>query len=411
MQEWIDQNGFEDRNALIRYANALVMKYGGTAGALACIMYEKTAEAQGKAVKTAEIAELPSYGEVAKAINGTMKETVKKVPSTVGRLTKQVGADTTIKNGIRDGAQFAWIPGGAETCAFCITLASRGWQHMSKKALKNGHAEHIHAGCDCQYAVRFDSSSNVEGYDPDKYLQMYEDAEGTPKEKINEMRRKLYAEKNGLEVDDEGYATGKTLTEQEYRKVIRGEASTLSFTRNNKNVSVSVKKIESYETPVYVSDNVQIKPKALNTLIQNTNQAIKEYGLSAEESPAVVILAQNELEGAFGIYDAIANTTYYSELITKSNVQSLAGGKQVIERHETWHAKQAAAYRNNYGQITEENKNDYINETCKKSKKNLDSLGITVENVDKISDYAAMMYRRGRYDETEADYMALRKKE
>ena len=410
MQEYIDRHGFDDRKSLIDYANALVLKYGGASGALACIMYEKTAEAENKAVKTAEMADLPSYGEVAKAVNGTMKTSKASVPSTVGRLTKQVGADTTLKNALRDGAQFAWIPSG-DTCAFCITLASRGWQYASKKAIKNGHAEHIHSHCDCQYAIRFNSSTNVAGYDPDKYLQMYEDATGTPKEKINEMRRKLYAEKNGLEVDDEGYATGKTLTEQEYRKVIRGEASTLSFTRNNKNVSVSVKKIESYETPVYVSDNVQIKPKALNTLIQNTNQAIKEYGLSAEESPAVVILAQNELEGASGIYDAIANTTYYSELITKSNVQSIAGGKQVIERHETWHAKQAAAYRNNYGQITEENKNDYINETCKKSKKNLDSLGITVENVDKISDYAAMMYRRGRYDETEADYMALRKKE
>lgn len=196
MQEWIDQNGFEDRNALIRYANALVMKYGGTAGAMACIMYEKTAEAQGKTVKTAEIAELPSYGEVAKAINGTMKETVKKVPSTVGRLTKQVGADTTIKNGIRDGAQFAWVPGGAETCAFCITLASRGWQYMSKKALKNGHAEHVHAGCDCQYAVRFDRSSNVEGYDPDKYKKIYDNMPGkTPEDKINSLRRLLTGDK------------------------------------------------------------------------------------------------------------------------------------------------------------------------------------------------------------------------
>jgi effector-binding domain-containing protein len=39
---------------------------------------------------------------------------------------------------------------------------------------------------------------------------MYEDATGTPKEKINEMRRKLYAEKNGLEVDGEGYAIRKS---------------------------------------------------------------------------------------------------------------------------------------------------------------------------------------------------------
>ena len=209
MQEYINRHGFDDRKALIDYANALVLKYGGASGALACIMYEKTAEAENKAVKTAEMADLPSYGEVAKAVNGTMKTSKASVPSTVGRLTKQVGADTTLKNALRDGAQFAWIPSG-DTCAFCITLASRGWQYASKKAIKNGHAEHIHSHCDCQYAIRFNSSTNVAGYDPDKYLQMYEDATGTPKEKINEMRRKLYAEKNGLEVDGEGYAIRKS---------------------------------------------------------------------------------------------------------------------------------------------------------------------------------------------------------
>ena len=69
-------------------------------------------------------------------------------------------------------------------------LASRGWQHISDRALKNGHAEHIHAHCDCQYAVRFDNNTEVEGYDPDKYLEMYENAEGdTWQEKLNAMRR------------------------------------------------------------------------------------------------------------------------------------------------------------------------------------------------------------------------------
>lgn len=61
---------------------------------------------------------------------------------------------------------------------------------MSKKALRNGHAEHIHAHCDCEYAVRFDGKSTVAGYDPDKYLEEYYDANGD----INEMRRKRYAQ-------------------------------------------------------------------------------------------------------------------------------------------------------------------------------------------------------------------------
>lgn len=191
MQQWIDKHGTDDRTGLIAYADALIQRYGQASGALACEMYEATAAAQGATVPAAEMASLPSYEEVGRAINGTLKDN-QKVPNTVGRLVKRVGADTTLKNAKRDGAQFAWVPHG-DTCAFCITLASRGWQYMSKDALRNGHAEHIHVNCDCQYAIRLDGKSTVEGYDPDKYLQMYENAEGkTPKDKINSMRRMLY---------------------------------------------------------------------------------------------------------------------------------------------------------------------------------------------------------------------------
>ena len=117
----------------------------------------------------------------------------KKNNGAVGRLVKRAGADTTLKNAIRDGAEFAWVPSG-DTCAFCITLASRGWRRASEKALKGGHAEHIHSNCDCTYAVRFDGKSGVKGYDPEKYLATYEGAEGdTPKEKINALRRENYA--------------------------------------------------------------------------------------------------------------------------------------------------------------------------------------------------------------------------
>ncbi|MCD7838053.1 MAG: hypothetical protein LUG65_04000, partial [Clostridiales bacterium] len=125
----------------------------------------------------------------------------KLVPSTVGRLVKQVGADTTLKNAQRDGAQFAWVPHG-DSCAFCLMLASRGWQYMSKKALRNSHAEHIHANCDCQYAVRFDGKSTVEGYDPDKYRKIYDFANGNDStEKINSIRRMMNTKKGGLTVD------------------------------------------------------------------------------------------------------------------------------------------------------------------------------------------------------------------
>lgn len=189
MQSWVQKNGLENDKALLDYAYALSQHYGQAIGALSCQMYEATAAAQGVIVPTAEVADLPEYGEVAKAVKGTKKQSPNNIPGTLARLVKQVGADTTLKNAVRDGAQFAWVPHG-DTCAFCIALASRGWQNTSKKAPRNGHAEHIHAHCDCEYAVRFDGKSTVAGYDPDKYLEEYYDANGD----INEMRRKRYVQ-------------------------------------------------------------------------------------------------------------------------------------------------------------------------------------------------------------------------
>ena len=69
------------------------------------------------------------------------------------------------------------------------TLASRGWQHASKAALRGGHAEHINANCDCEYAIRVDGYSTVAGYDPEKYLRQYRDADSD----VKAMRRMDYA--------------------------------------------------------------------------------------------------------------------------------------------------------------------------------------------------------------------------
>lgn len=184
----------EERAELIEFAFALATKYGEGAAAASCEMYDAMASLSNKPIPAAMPAETATYSEVAKAVNGTLKENPTLVPGAVSRLVKLAGADTTLHNGIRDGAYFAWVPRG-DTCAFCITLASRGWQKISKKALKNGHAEHIHANCDCTYAVRWGDDLNVEGYDPQAYKDMYYGADGsTPTEKINAMRREFYQE-------------------------------------------------------------------------------------------------------------------------------------------------------------------------------------------------------------------------
>lgn len=197
MEAYVQQAGFEHMDTLIRTGYLLTQRCSEAASALSAQFYDELAAASGKSLPPAEPAEPPTYGEVAKTINGIHKtsENPEEYAGAVSRMVKRAGADTMLQNAERDGAEFAWVPNG-DTCAFCMALASRGWQKMSKKALKNGHAEHIHSNCDCTYAIRFDSSTTIEGYDPEEYKAKYYAAEGaTPQERINYMRRQQYAEK------------------------------------------------------------------------------------------------------------------------------------------------------------------------------------------------------------------------
>lgn len=193
MSNWIAENGYNDINAMIDVANSLTQKYGEAASSLACEMYESIAEASGVSVPAAIPADVMPSGYVANAVKQTVDVAPTTVSSLVERIVKQASADTILQNAKRDGAEFAWIPSG-DTCAFCLTLASNGWQHISKKTLRNGHAEHIHSNCDCQYAVRFSDDGGVAGYRPQEYAEMYYNADGArPNDKINAMRRENYA--------------------------------------------------------------------------------------------------------------------------------------------------------------------------------------------------------------------------
>ena len=195
MRKWLEKHSLEDSDAMVEFAFQLVDRFGGASAALAAEMYDATVELAGLHLPAALPAEVATMAEVAEAVVGAAKlENPKLIGSAVGRLTKLAGVDTVITNAMRDNAEWAWIPFG-ETCAFCISLASRGWQRASKNALKKGHARHIHANCNCIYAVRFDTDSNVEGYDPEAYADLYYgSAAKNSAGRINDLRRRLYAE-------------------------------------------------------------------------------------------------------------------------------------------------------------------------------------------------------------------------
>lgn len=183
-----------EKQVMIEAAYAVATGYGEAAATLACEFYDAIVEASGLALPAAEPAATATIEEVAMAINGTAGKAEQVTASAIGRLVKLAGVDTTLKNAIRDKAQFAWVPHG-DTCAFCIALASRGWQDAKPEALKGGHASHVHSNCDCTYAVRFSEADSVQGYNPEEYAEQYYGAPGASSaERINTMRREFYAD-------------------------------------------------------------------------------------------------------------------------------------------------------------------------------------------------------------------------
>lgn len=201
----------EFENALIDYAYALATKYGEGASAAACEMYDAIARLQRVAVPPAVPAPTATMDETAKAVAGTLKTgNLEIVADAVGRLTKQAGADTMLENAKRDDAWFAWVAHG-DTCAYCLALAGLGWQKAGKLTLKGGHAEHIHANCDCTYAIDHRGDLEVPGYDPNALNKMIRDmtddeydaeniirgsghnAKGHDNTALNALRRKFYA--------------------------------------------------------------------------------------------------------------------------------------------------------------------------------------------------------------------------
>lgn len=229
----IDKGGYGniERQKLIDYAYGISTKYGEASAALSAQMYDAIAELSEAVVPAAVPAETATYQEVAKTVNGILKKSSNEnmLADGIGRLVKMAGTDTMLSNAYRDrpkgkgskrrhsGAQVAWIPSG-DTCAFCIMLASKGWVNQTEWAA-NSHSEHIHANCDCTYAVRFNDNLTFAGYDPDEYKEIYENAEGsTRNEKFNSMRRE-YREENKDKINAqkrENYAktVGRSVTDE-----------------------------------------------------------------------------------------------------------------------------------------------------------------------------------------------------
>ena len=70
------------------------------------------------------------------------------------------------------GAMFARVPTGAETCTFCLMLASRGAVYHTRKTA--GEWRHFHRGCDCKVVPSFEDDPEAELVQGVKPRELYE---------------------------------------------------------------------------------------------------------------------------------------------------------------------------------------------------------------------------------------------
>lgn len=87
-----------------------------------------------------------------------------QINSAAGRASRNCGKQD------KRHPKFARVPTGAETCAWCVSMAGLGYHYISEET-----ASHTHSGCDCRIVPSW-GGSKVEGYDPDGYANYWREA-------------------------------------------------------------------------------------------------------------------------------------------------------------------------------------------------------------------------------------------
>ena len=121
---------------------------------------------------------------VQKVVDGKpFQEFVSALQGRADYEVKRAAGECVKANAASDPMEVRWarVPGGAETCPFCIMLASRGFVYESERtASEKKGGGHYHESCRCRIVPGF-PGMEVEGYDPEELYRQWKDAEDEKK--------------------------------------------------------------------------------------------------------------------------------------------------------------------------------------------------------------------------------------
>lgn len=189
--EWTQDNVAECRELVIRTLQSVLPTYTDAAAQASADFYDASRELcvgeklGAKAISGYDPAKTEGAvrGFVRFVLDGHVQTFNDQVLQRIDYEMKRSAGNSMVENGARDGLEprYARVPTGAETCAFCTMLSSRGFVYRTRA--KAGTLDHYHANCDCRVVCSWDtyesgtsrrrSAVEVEGYDIDALYDRY----------------------------------------------------------------------------------------------------------------------------------------------------------------------------------------------------------------------------------------------
>jgi hypothetical protein len=228
----------------------------------------------------------------------------------------------------------------------------------------------------------------------------------------HEQARKLEAEKiPKKQRTPEQLAVKADEKAQYYRPVILNHDDRVAISRGYEFVSY---KAQGTKNPVYVSENVGIKPKKLHQIDEKITESLEKMGISNKNNcPNVIVVSRKDMSTTdVAVYRPIENQLLICEDLAVYKPQNmpkimgqLACGKNDLSSyiHELYHWTDAEEFRAIYGEITSLNYESYLDFSNDKSKKSLDKLAEKGYNIF-TSKYAVDSYNQKRYYETYTEW-------
>lgn len=162
-----------------RFFPMLVEDYGEVASTAAADWYDLIYEERPRlaaGMQNKEVARARSRWAIGKAWEGDVPQALSTLQLVTDEMVRQFGRDTVVRSAGSNKRMYARVPGGTDSCAFCLMLASRGFAYHSRQKA-GGDLLKFHGNCSCEIVP--DDGQVPGGYDPDAMYAQYKSVHET----------------------------------------------------------------------------------------------------------------------------------------------------------------------------------------------------------------------------------------